>query len=174
MNRWDMASDTYQQLQREYIESRILSAHPVEIVAMLFQVAMDSLRESITHLKSGDRFARARSVTRAEQAIHELLAALDHSVNAQFSQTSSDLYRYVLNRIVAGHAEESQEAFEEAMSVLQPLAAAWGDLKARILQEPEAKQPEPEAAPEPAPQANDPYAAYRQDLRPKSSRDWSS
>jgi flagellar biosynthetic protein FliS len=161
-----------ERLRKDYLESRILSAHPVEIVAMLYEVAIDSLNEAIGHLKTCDRFARSRAVTRAEQAIQELLIALDHSVNAPFSRTSEDLYRYTLSRIVAGHAQESEAAFQEALTVLKPLASAWGDLKARLCEEP--KDAPVETAPaEDTEAVIDPYAAYRQGSGTGASRDWS-
>jgi flagellar biosynthetic protein FliS len=164
-----------ERLRKDYLESRILSAHPVEIVAMLYEVAIDSLNEAIGHLKTCDRFARSRAVTRAEQAIQELLIALDHSINAPFSRTSEDLYRYILSRIVAGHAQESEAAFQEALTILKPLASAWADLKARLCEEPKSAD---EAPAETVPNAveesvNDPYEAYRQNPGAAASRDWS-
>ncbi len=165
---------TLERMRRDYVESRILSAHPVEIVAMLFQVATSSLTEAIENLKSGNRFARSRAVTRAEQAIHELLIALDHSVHPAFSSTAADLYRYALARIVAGHARESEQAFQEALSVLQPLESAWLDLKVRSSGE--SQQPLVEESPEEpkpdSPAVKDPYEAYRQSPS-LASRDWS-
>jgi flagellar biosynthetic protein FliS len=169
-----MDSNTLQRLQREYLESRILSAHPIEIVSMLYQVAIDHLKAAIENLKTGGHFARSRAVTRAEQAVHELLIALDHSVDAPFTRTSADLYQYVLERIVTGHAKKSEQAFREALAVLTPLAAAWTDLKTRMAEEPSAKGAVPDAAPEePRPTAEDPYAAYRQKPGVAASRDWS-
>jgi flagellar biosynthetic protein FliS len=164
-----------QRLRKDYLESRILSAHPVEIVAMLYEVAIDSLNEAIGHLKTCDRFARSRAVTRAEQAIQELLIALDHSVNAPFSRTSEDLYRYTLSRIVAGHAQESEAAFQEALTILKPLASAWADLKARLCEEPKAAAEAPTEQPSNAgtESVNDPYEAYRQNPAAAASRDWS-
>ncbi len=169
-----MDTTTTERLKRDYLESRILSAHPVEIVAMLYEVAINSLNEAIGHLKTRDRFARSRAVTRAEQAIHELLFALDHSVNAQFSRTSAGLYQYALGRIVAGHAQESEAAFQEALTVLQPLASAWEDLKAGLCEEPKPAVEAPVETPQPAPAEgfSDPYSAYRQSPA-EASRDWS-
>jgi flagellar secretion chaperone FliS len=169
-----MDTTTTDRLKRDYLESRILSAHPVEIVAMLYEVAINSLNEAIGHLKTGDRFARSKAVSRAEQAIHELLFALDHSVNAKFSRTSASLYQYALGRIVAGHAQQSEAAFQEALTVLQPLASAWDDLKTQLCEEPKSTESAPAEAPQaPATEGfNDPYAAYRQSPA-GASRDWS-
>ena len=47
-----MDSDDEQTPPQGYLESRILSAHPVEIVAMLYEVAIDSLNDAIAQLRA--------------------------------------------------------------------------------------------------------------------------
>src|SRR6185369_7022101 len=74
------SSDPVMQAQREYQESRILAAQPAELIELLYQIAIRSLKKAIGHLKSGDAMARAAEVTRAQEAVNELMAALDHSV----------------------------------------------------------------------------------------------
>jgi flagellar biosynthetic protein FliS len=161
-------------MRRGYFEERIRSAHPVEIVALLFRVAIDSLHEAVQHLKSGDRFARSSSVTRAEHAIQELLFSLDHSVYPSFSRTASGLYRYALDRIVAGHAQESKKAFQDALAVLEPLSKAWEDVRARICDDPGTGPQEAEASAEPPHEsAKSPHSAYLGTQIPLGSRDWS-
>lgn len=170
-----MSSETQERLRRDYQENRILSAHPVEIVAMLYRVAVDNIAEAMANLRSGDRFARSKAVTKSEQAIHELLIALDHSIYPAFSRSSAELYRYALNRIVVGHAQESVQAFQEAMEALKPLQSAWEQVRAEICEEPQgaAEEANAEERAEPRAAVKDPYSAYREDLVAASSRDWS-
>lgn len=127
-----MDNETLRRIQHEYLDNRIRSAHPVEIVTMLYQVAIDNLHAAIEHLRTKDRFSRSGAVTKAQEAVHELSVALDHSVDAPFVRTLADLYRYVTQRIGTGHAGQSEEAFREALAVLTPLAVAWQEVKARV------------------------------------------
>ena len=174
-----MDAKTLEQAQRSYVEGQILSAPPTEIVQMLYQAAIDNLHAAIVHLRDGDAFARARVVSKSEEAVGELVLALDHSVNAPFTHTLADLYAYVLQRIVAGHAQQSEQAFREALSILTTLAETWAEVKRRVSEENRAadvknESQEPEAAAEPAAKVNDPYAAYSQSLPAAvGSRDWS-
>jgi flagellar secretion chaperone FliS len=171
-----MDSKTLQQVQRSYAEGQVLSAHPVELVHMLYQVAIDNLNAAIAHLKNRDAFARAYAVSKAEEAVGELVMSLDHSVNAPFTHTLSDLYGYVLQRIVDGHARQSEQAFQEALSILTTLADTWAEVKKRVCEADasiEAPAPEPAAADVPA-EVNDRYAAYSQGVPAVvGSRDWS-
>jgi flagellar biosynthetic protein FliS len=175
-----MDAKTLQQAQRSYAEGQVLSAHPVEIVHMLYHVAIDNLHAAIAHLKNRDAFARAYAVSKAEEAVGELVLSLDHSVNAPFTHTMADLYAYALQRTVEGHSKQSEQAFQEALSILTTLSDTWAEVKRRVCEE----NHEPEASPEPRvpepvaveleEKSKDPYAAYSQSLPVAAgSRDWS-
>src|SRR5579864_2148193 len=82
-----MPPDTLAQARRDYIENQSLVTSPTEIVHLLYKVAIDNMRAALDCLKSGDAMARARAVTKAEEAVDELILALDHSAGAQFTRT---------------------------------------------------------------------------------------
>jgi flagellar biosynthetic protein FliS len=175
-----MDAQTAQQAHRDYMENRILSAEPVEIVAGFYQVAMDSLNAAIAQLREGDHFARARSVTKAEAAVDELILSLDHSVGASFTRTMADLYRYVLDQIIQGHVRQSEKAFREALSILTTLSSAWAGVRANVMAEKLATVDsisQTEEEPEPAQSKvdwSDPRSAYSgSGMGSEGSRDWS-
>jgi flagellar protein FliS len=172
-----MESETRERLKREYLENRIRSAHPIELVNMLYQVAIDNLNAAVRHLKSHDRLARARAITRAEEAVHELLVALDHSVNAPFTHRLASLYSYCLGRMVEGHAKQSEQAFRDALSVLSTLAVAWKEVKERTCGGSQTGEGSGEESVEKAvalSSVRDPYAGYGQGSETvASSRGWS-
>lgn len=114
-----------QQAHRDYVANRVFSAHPAERVYMLYQVAIDSVNVAIARLKDGDIYARGRAVNKAHEAVDELNLALDHSVGATFTKTLAELYDYVQRQLVRGHAQKSEEALREALSVLTTLTDAW-------------------------------------------------
>jgi flagellar secretion chaperone FliS len=120
-----------QQARRDYLENKVFSAHPVERVQMLYEIAIDSVKTAIARLKDGDIFARGRAVTKAHEAVDELTLALDHSVGASFTHTLAELYGYVQRQLMAGHSQKSEEAFRNALSVLSTLADAWKEVVIR-------------------------------------------
>lgn len=166
-----MDTETSQRLKREYFENRVRSAHPLELIVMLYDAAIDSLNAAIGHLKTQDRFARSRDVTRAQQAVHELLVSLDHSVNAPFTRTLAGLYRFCLERMADGHAHQSEQQFKEALSVLSTLAVAWREIATSTCQapatEPSFELPQPQTVPA------SPYGGYAASVAATGSRDWS-
>jgi flagellar protein FliS len=124
--------DQFAQLaHREYLENRVFAAHPVERVHLLYQVAIDSVNTALARLKDGDIFARGRAITKAHEAVDELNLALDHSVGAGFTRTIAELYGYIQRQLVKGHSQKSEQALQEALSVLTTLADAWKEVVAR-------------------------------------------
>jgi flagellar secretion chaperone FliS len=172
------SSDPVQQAQREYLESRVLSAQPADLIAMLYQIAIQSLRKAIGHLKSGDALARSREVTRAQEAVNELMAALDHSVGASFTQTLAALYVYVQQQVLKGHAGPSEEALQRAIGILSTLEEGWQGVCSELAKAnqaaPQATQYQPGQADEELATVGDRSGEYRQDAVPVASRNWSA
>ncbi len=173
------SSDPVQQAQREYMESRILSAQPAELIEMLYQVAIQSLKKASGHLQSGDAMARSREVTRAQEAVNELMAALDHSAGASFTQTLAALYVYVQQQTLKGHAGPSAEALQRATGILMTLQEGWNGVCAELAK---ANQPAASVAPASEPErpeeapagVGDRSGEYYQEAVPVPSRDWSA
>jgi flagellar biosynthetic protein FliS len=171
--------DPVQQAQREYLESRILSARPAELIEILYQVAIQSLKKAIGYLKSGDALARAREVTRAQESVNELMAALDHSVGASFTQTLAALYAYVQQQILKGHAGPSEEALQRAIGILTTLQEGWSGVCGELVKLNQAvtspaEHHEPEHPEEPPAGATDRAGEYCQEAVPVPSRDWNA
>jgi flagellar protein FliS len=168
--------DLKAQALRDYMQSRVLSARPVEIVEMLYQVAIDNLNHAIRCLKSGEAMQRADAVTRAQEAVTELTMALDHSVGAPFTRTLAALYAYVLHQTIVGHASQSEEAFQKAIVILSTLLEGWKGVREQVLgAEAPALEPvekvESEKSPLDVEPSTDRWADY-QEAAPAGSRDW--
>ncbi len=165
-----------QQAHRDYVTNRVFSAHPVERVYLLYQVAIDSVNTAIARLKDGDIFARGRAVNKAHDAVDELILALDHSVGANFTHTLAELYDYVQRQLVKGHSQKSEEAFRQALSVLTTLTDAWKQVVERTCGGATfpADSLHHESIPEPQCEAPEPHGSYQgvPDV-PVTSRGWS-
>jgi len=126
------SSERLQHAHRDYLESRTLSAQPVVIIQMLYSVAIDSLGVAMDKLASGDALGRAREVSRAQEAVAELMVSLDHSAGAPFSQELGRLYAYAQAEMLRGHVNRSLEAFRNARSVLNTLSEGWAGVCEQI------------------------------------------
>ncbi len=158
------------QAHRGYLENRVLSAPPVEIVHRLYQVATDNLNTAIVCLQTGDNLGRSRAVTKAQGAVDELMFALDRTIEAPFSRNLAELYDYVRREITTGHTRRSERAFRDALQVLTTLSEGWSGVRTRVLGEnQDALEEQPEAAR--GTELSHLYAEPAQ--APATARDWS-
>jgi flagellar biosynthetic protein FliS len=166
------------QAYRDYIESKILSAHPVEIVHLLYQVAIDNLNAAIACLHTGDTFGRSRAVSKVQKAVYELMFALDPTVTAPFTRGLAELYDYVQRELIAGHTRRSERSFQHALGVLTTLSKGWSGVKAQVTGDSQAAGNEVEGLPEaqsegvPVKELSHLYAQPPRDDQ-ATARDWS-
>jgi flagellar protein FliS len=135
-----------------YLESRILSADPIELVNVLYQTCTGAVREARHHLESDDVVARSRSITFASGILLELVASLDQERGGAISQRLGDLYNYMLRQLMEANFKQSDAPLAEVLGLLSTLAEAWEGLKAQekpaAIAESRWAQPRPhEAAP---------------------------
>ena len=119
---WSNAHDAY-------LESRILSADPIELVNLLYQTCTAAVREARHHLANGEILARSRSITKASEILIELATALDHERGGEISQRLAQLYDYMLRRLTEANIQQSDAPLAEVLGLLSTLAEAWEGIK---------------------------------------------
>jgi flagellar protein FliS len=112
-----------------YLESRILSADPIELVNLLYQACTGAVREARHDLQNGEIAARSRSISKATEILVELMASLDHERGGAISQRLGQLYDYMLRRLTEANFQQSDEPMAEVLGLLSTLSEAWEGLK---------------------------------------------
>ena len=126
-----------------YLESRVLSADPIELVRMLYQGATGAVREARRSLADGDIAARSRSIRKAYEILAELTTALDHARGGEISLRLAALYDYMQRRLIDANLQQQDAPLAEVLRLLSTLAEGWDGVQARAAAQP---QPEPEPA----------------------------
>jgi flagellar protein FliS len=114
-----------------YRESRILSADPVELIRILYRIAIDRVREAREHLARGDVAARSNSISGACEALVELACSLNHEEGGEVSRRLAALYEYMQWRLVEANLKQSEEPLAEVLALLTTLLEAWQQVKIR-------------------------------------------
>jgi flagellar protein FliS len=112
-----------------YLESRILSADPIELVNLLYQACTGAVREARHHLAAGDIAARSKSIIKASEILIELTASLDHQRGGEISQRLAQLYDYMLRRLTEANFQQSDAPLAEILGLLSTLSEGWEGLK---------------------------------------------
>ena len=118
---WQNAHDTY-------LEDRVLSADPIELVHLLYQACTAAVREARRHLASGEIIARSRSISKACDILWELTGSLDHTRGGEISQRLGQLYPYMQRRLLEANFQQSDEPLAEVLGLLATLTEAWESL----------------------------------------------
>jgi flagellar protein FliS len=119
---WQTAHDAY-------LENRILSADPVELVRLLYHAAIDAVRESRRHLAAGDIRERSNAISRSCGILIELAGSLDQTRGGELSQRLAQLYDYMHWRLIHANCEQSDAPLAEVLGLLVTLSEAWDGLK---------------------------------------------
>ena len=78
-----------------YLEERILSATPLELIEILYDAAVDRVRAARRHLKEGDAMARSQAVSKTLEILSELSLALKSEEAKDSAATYSAIYLYL-------------------------------------------------------------------------------
>ncbi len=141
----------WQNAHDSYLESRVLSADPIELIRLLYQSASRGVENARRHLANGDIAARARSISHASSVLIELAASLDHERGGKISANLAQLYDYMLRRLTEANLRQTDAPLAEVLGLLTTLSEAWDGLKAQGVTAPETRpDPVPPSASRPA------------------------
>jgi flagellar protein FliS len=110
------------------LEETVLAASPMELTNMLFEKLLSEIRKAKDCLGRGEAASRNASASKAVEIVVELMNSLDHDRGGEISRSLRQLYAYALEQLMEGNSKQSIAGFENAESVIAPLADAWQEL----------------------------------------------
>jgi flagellar protein FliS len=112
-----------------YLESRVLSADPLELVNMLYQASTAAVREARHHLAEGRIAERSREINKAFEILVELGSSLDHERGGEISQRLALLYDYMRRQLLDANMQQSDPPLIEVLGLLSTLSEAWSGVR---------------------------------------------
>lgn len=125
-----------------YIESRILSADPVELVCLFYENALLALEEARNSIAKKNIAARSRAISRAIAIIGELEGSLNHDVGGEISVNLARIYRYMRERLVTANIKQDAKPVEEVERLMKNIAEAWEQIRHKGVSGSTLQQPE--------------------------------
>ena len=126
-----------------YLENRVMSADPLELVRMLYAAAVERVGEARRHLATGDIAARSRAISKATEVIAELDGSLDHTRGGELSRRLQELYTYMRQRLLEANFRQEDSPLAEVAGLLSTLMEAWQGVDTRPEPARRAAEPEP-------------------------------
>ena len=108
-----------------YLETRVLSADPLELVRLLYQAAISAVQDARHHLAAGKIMERSRSISRACAILAELHGALDHYRGGEIAGRLAALYDYMHRKLLEANLHQSDPPLGEVLGLLATLSEGW-------------------------------------------------
>jgi len=112
-----------------YLDTRVLSADPLELVHILYEHTLTMVADARRYLAEGNIAARGHSISRAIAAIDELNCSLDRDAGGSIARNLAALYQYMRSRLLTANIRQEDASLAEVESLLRTLGEAWNAIR---------------------------------------------
>ena len=112
-----------------YLDSRVLSADPLELVHILYEHTLAMVSDARRHLAEANIPARGRAISRAIAAIDELDGSLDRQAGGSIARNLAGLYQYMRLRLLTANIRQEDAPLAEVEQLLRTLDEAWSAIR---------------------------------------------
>jgi flagellar protein FliS len=118
MSRGAQAVATYQEVQ-------VTSRSPLELVVMLYDGALASLRHTHDAMLRNDLVAKRDGMKKAMRIVQHLQSSLNMDEGGEVAAHLDVVYRDVVSRILEANLHRDPAPLEECIRLLTPIREAW-------------------------------------------------
>jgi flagellar protein FliS len=108
-----------------YLESRVLTADPVELIHILYEHVLLKTGEASAAMAAGDVAARAKAISKILEALGELEGSLNHETGGPIAKNLANLYQYMRRRLMDASLKADRKALDEIASLIGTLDEGW-------------------------------------------------
>jgi flagellar protein FliS len=113
-----------------YLETKVLSASPVQLIHLAYEGAIEAVSEARTHMTANRIQERVRSITKVQLILTELQNSLDFKKGGDVSVQLGRLYDYMQRRLTEANFQRVEEPLAEVQGLLETLDGAWKEIAA--------------------------------------------
>lgn len=112
----------------KYRTQQVMTASPAQLVFMLYDRAIGSLREAVAAIEAGDIEGRWRANNRAIEIINHLWSTLDLESGGEIARNLDRLFPFMTMRLAQVDIRNNPVPAREVIKLLEPLRDAWREL----------------------------------------------
>jgi len=107
------------------VESALENANPHQLIAMLFDGALDRISSAKGAMERGDTGVQGALLGKSITIIDNLRASLDHEQGGELAGRLADLYDYMERRLLEGGTTADPAILDEVSGLLREIKAGW-------------------------------------------------
>lgn len=116
--------------KRVGVETAVDSANPHQLVSLLFDALIESIRRARAAMERGDIEAKGQAIVKAVRIIEEgLKASLDEERGGEIAANLRTVYSYCVRCLTVANLKNDLAQIDEALSLIEPVADAWKQIK---------------------------------------------
>lgn len=116
---------TYGRHMQAYRANQVMTADPGTILLLLYQGAIDFLRQAKNGLEKKDMAEKGQNISRALAIIGELQASLNFEVGGEVAHNLDNLYLFMTNHVTKANLSNDAQLLEETIALLATLKEGW-------------------------------------------------
>jgi flagellar protein FliS len=115
--------------QKVAVDTAVASADPHRLTLMLYDGALEAVRQAAAHMAQGNVADKGRMLGKAIRIVEEgLKASLDRSAGGKLAQQLASLYDYASLRLLQANLRNDARALTEVSRLLEDLRSAWAQI----------------------------------------------
>ncbi len=116
---------------QQYLTQQIMTASPAGLMQMLYDKAINCLKEAVKAIEENDIEARWKANSRAMEIVSHMQTTLDMDKGGEISKNLDRLFSYILSRLPRIDFKNDVQVAREVISLLEPLRDSWRELAAQ-------------------------------------------
>jgi len=115
------------------VETGVMSASPHQLIVMLFDGALASIRAARLHMESGAVAEKGKAISKAIDIVNNgLLAGLDKERGGELAERLEQLYDYIVRLLLQANLRNEPQQLDEAAELLGGVASAWREIGSQV------------------------------------------
>ena len=110
-----------------YRDNQLTTTDSGTVLLMLYQGAIDAIKQAKIDMASGNMASKGKEVLRATDIINQFIASLDYEVGGDLAHNLEALYRYMLEQLLAANAYNDHQALDTVLNLLVTLKSGWDE-----------------------------------------------
>ena len=124
-------------MMQNYLEHQVNSAHPVELIIMLYNKAINCLKIAKASIEDGVEEAenikkKAKNLGRATEILAYLQSCLNFEKGGEIAKNLNEIYDILIRELVRANIENNVEILEKTINILINLKSAWEDVRKNV------------------------------------------
>lgn len=116
------------------VETGVASADPHQLILMLYDGALEAIKQAAAHMAAGRVAEKGQALTHALRIVDEgLKGGVDRKAGGQLAFRLLDLYDYMTMRLLQANLRNDRAALDEVLRLLAELRAAWSQIRPQPL-----------------------------------------